>query len=236
MSYIRDLPLPEEPAVSVIIPVYNTERYLAQAIESVLGQSLPAAEIIVVDDGSTDRSPEIARSYNAAVQVITQGNQGAAAARNRGIEASQGSLLAFLDADDYWTSDKLERQAAALADPGLDMVFGGVQQFISPELDEAVKQSLRLPEQISPGYCAGAMLIRREAFLKVGYFNPQRQIGDFIDWYARAQELDLKSRLLPWVVYWRRIHTYNMGLQKRSQRQDYARVLKAALDRRRGGR
>src|SRR5271157_3647324 len=87
--------------ISVIIPCYNAEPFLAEAIVSVLKQTCPVGEILVVDDGSTDRSAEIARSYGA--RVISMGrNSGHAAARNAGVDAARGDLLAWLDADDYW--------------------------------------------------------------------------------------------------------------------------------------
>ena len=98
--------------VSVVIPVYNGERFLAQAIESVLGQTWREVEVIVVDDGSSDHSGEIARRF-APVRCLRQDNAGQAAARNRGAAAATGRFLAFLDADDLWLADKLERQLTA---------------------------------------------------------------------------------------------------------------------------
>src|SRR5207245_10700422 len=100
--------------VSAIIPVFNGERYLAEAIESVLAQTSPASEIVVVDDGSTDGSGAGAGRFGSAARLVFGGHAGAGAARNRGVAESTGELLAFLDADDIWPSDKLERQLAAL--------------------------------------------------------------------------------------------------------------------------
>src|SRR5436305_1029668 len=91
-----------QPMISVIIPVYNGERYLGEAIESVLAQSYHWLEIILVDDGSTDGSATVAKQFSPAVQVVRQPNLGAGAARNRGIALAQGEFLAFLDADDLW--------------------------------------------------------------------------------------------------------------------------------------
>src|SRR6185503_15656269 len=102
-------------AVSVVVPTHNGERYIAEAIDSILAQTVPPAEIIVVDDGSIDEGPRIARSYDAPVSVLHQANAGAAAARNTGIAAATQPYLAFLDHDDLWTPRKLELQLAALA-------------------------------------------------------------------------------------------------------------------------
>ena len=104
------------PNISVIIPLYQTERYIAEALASVLAQTHTAFEVIVVDDGSSDRGPEIARSTgDPRVRVVTQRNRGLAGARNTGIREARGSILAFLDADDLWQPDKLEAHIALLA-------------------------------------------------------------------------------------------------------------------------
>ena len=96
--------------VSVVIPVYNASATLRRAVESVLGQTRPPKQVILVDDGSTDDLSEYERQYAGRVEWIRQSNQGAAAARNRGMTQASGRLIAFLDADDYWEPEKLEIQ------------------------------------------------------------------------------------------------------------------------------
>lgn len=220
--------------ISVIIPVYNGERYLTAAIESVLVQTHTPGEIIVIDDGSTDESAKIAQRFAPIVHYRWQSHGGISAARNRGVELACGNFLAFLDADDLWMEDKLARQVATFShNPTLEAVFGHIQQFYSPELDEESKRQIAIPVEAVRGFHAGAMLIKREAFLRVGLFNSDLQLAEFIDWYARAMELQLKSLMLPDVVMKRRIHRTNQGMQYRGARGDYVRVLKAALDRRR---
>ncbi len=126
-----------KPLISVIIPVFNTEKYLAKAIESVLSQTLKPNEIIVVDDGSTDKSIEVARQFEPPVRIISQANKGVGSARNVGTQAASCDFLAFLDADDFWTENKLEIQLSYLENnPKTDMIFGYVEQFISPELSD----------------------------------------------------------------------------------------------------
>lgn len=115
-----------EHAVSVVIPCFNYARFLGEAIESVLAQTAAPREIIVVDDGSTDDSTTVARRYGSAVVLLELHREGVARARNHGIEASKGSVLAFLDADDAWAPRKLEAQLQRLDAERVGLVYCGV--------------------------------------------------------------------------------------------------------------
>lgn len=224
-----------EPLVSVVIPVYNCECYLAEAIESVLAQTYRPIEVIVVDDGSTDGSAPVAKRFADSVRYCFQANSGTSAARNRGASLASGTLFAFLDADDVWVVDKLTRQMAVFGDdPGLDVVFGHVQQFCSPELDGHIKKTLYCPAEAMPGYLPGTMLIRRDAFLRVGPFETDWQAAEALAWYSRVMEKGLRSLMLPEVVLKRRLHIGNKGIRQRTlQKTQYLRILKASLERRR---
>ncbi|MBZ5653560.1 MAG: glycosyltransferase family 2 protein [Acidobacteriia bacterium] len=218
----------EAPLISVIIPVFNGEKYLAAAIESVLAQNYQPIQLIVVDDGSTDRSATVARSF-AQVEYHFQDHAGVATALNKGIAESKGTFIAFLDADDLWIGGKLRRQLQAFeSDPDLAFVLGRVEQF-----REVGPDSAPVSLGIFNGYLKIAMLIRRNAMLQVGLFDSQWTTGDFIDWYVRATELRLKSIMLPEVVARRRIHETNMGILQRDAQVDYARIMKQVLERRR---
>jgi glycosyltransferase involved in cell wall biosynthesis len=220
--------------ISVIIPVYNCERYLTEAIESVLAQTYRPIEIIVIDDGSTDDSAQVAKRFFSSVQCVHQPHSGLGAARNCGTGLAKGDYLAFLDADDIWVEDKLTLQMTVFkSNPRVDFVFGHVQQFISPELDESYKNKIYCPAEKMPGFFASAMLIKRESFVRVGAFETNWQIGEFINWYIRAKEKGLTSFMLHEVVLSRRLHTDNMSIRGRDSRTDYIRILKASLDRRR---
>jgi len=222
-------------SISVIIPVYNTEKYLGKAIESVLQQEENPLEIIIIDDGSTDTSVVVAQQFGDKIKLLEQEtNKGCGAARNRGVKHAKGDYLAFLDADDLWTEGKLENQLHYLENnPETDMIFGNVEQFVSPELPDENKNKLRDELKTMPGYVAGTLLIRKESFLKVGWFDEKLELGEFIDWFSRAKDMGLKFHLSDDVVLKRRIHTTNMGISKRQHLKDYTAVLREALARKR---
>jgi glycosyltransferase involved in cell wall biosynthesis len=220
--------------VTVMIGVYNGERYLGEAIDSVLAQTHPVHELIVVDDGSTDGSGAVAESYGPPVRCIHQERGGMAASRNRAIREASGDFFAFLDADDRFPPEKLERQLAVFEEnPELDVVYGHVTEFLSPDLDEAARALLRAPNRDLPWPTPNLMLVRRDAFFRVGLFSTELKVGIGVDWYARASELGLKSAVPPVVVLERRLHAENNGIRERQFKPQYLHVLKAALDRRR---
>ena len=222
--------------VSVIIPVFNYDRFLGEAIESVLGQTYKNLEVIVVDDGSTDRTAEVAKSFaDRGVRYCHQANAGIGPARNKGVELAQGEFFAFLDADDCWPEEKLSRELSAFeTDPALQMVFGqAVQLQNGAEWEAAVKENKLPASGLVPGIIPGTMLVTRDAFLRVGTFPGGIKVGEFIDWYSRAVALQIRSLVLPDLFLFRRIHDSNQGIRERQSISDYARVLKASLDRRR---
>jgi len=223
------------PRISVVIPAYNAERYLAEAVSSVLAQSHPPAETIIVDDGSSDRTAAQLEKFCAQTTYLRQDHRGAAAARNQGIRIARGDFIAFLDADDLWIPEKLALQIEAFEhDPNLDVVFGHLEQFVSPELSEVERSNLVCDPRPQPGRSCSTMLIRTESFARVGEFNVQFAAGEFFDWYSRAREAGLKEKMLSEVVCRRRLHRANHGILDRTSRQDYLKVIKRALDRRRG--
>ena len=222
------------PSVSVIIPIYNSSRYLAEAIESVLAQRYSPLEILVVDDGSSDHGPALASAYGPPVRVIPIAHQGHPAARNAGVTASTGEFLGFLDADDLWESCKLALQTEAFAaTPLLDAVFGHMQNFISPELSAEEQAKIRCNANAIPGLLQGSMLIRREAFHRVGPFPEDRKMGDFLDWYGRATLTRLNMSMLPATLIRRRIHLNNFQRTHKHLRRENLLALKTLLDRRR---
>src|SRR5689334_19281127 len=121
---------------SVVIPAYNYGRYLGRAIDSALAQTRPVDEIIVVDDGSTDNTREVAESFGERIIYVYQKNKGLSAARNTGIRKATGDWVAFLDADDWWHPDKIKRQLeAASKDPEIGLVYTA-SWVVTPEGDK----------------------------------------------------------------------------------------------------
>jgi glycosyltransferase involved in cell wall biosynthesis len=220
--------------VSVIVPVRDGERYLEEALRSVLDQAHPELELLVVDDGSTDATPEVLRRMGDRVRAVRQPPRGVAAAINHGVSLAGGQFLAFLDADDLWTPCRLAAQLAALdRDAGLDFVLGHVGHFHSPELTAEERAGIFCPPAPMPGVARPAMLIRREAHLRVGEADPRWTFGEYIDWYARAVELGLRGLMLPDVVLMRRLHERNSTRRSPEARIDYVRIAREALHRRR---
>jgi glycosyltransferase involved in cell wall biosynthesis len=165
-----------EVKISVVIPAYNADAFLRQAIDSTLAQTKPAHEIIVVNDGSTDTTHDICLSYGGKIRLIDQVNKGLSEARNTGIRAASGDWIAFLDADDFMTSDRLSKQAAVVeANSHLVLLYSGFTHLFHTGELKAVPAfnandlwpSLRFRNPILPS----TTMIRRSELLSVGGFN-----------------------------------------------------------------
>jgi len=168
--------------ISVVIPVFNGERFLGEAIRSALSQTLPPHEVLVIDDGSTDGSAGLAESFGPPVRVIRQENRGEAAARNHGIEAAEGDWIAFLDSDDVWKPEKLALQAQ-LFDRSVNCVHTNFFYFGAIEGTVDVAQ---VPEttRYSPGYVA-----RRNPF-RISSLIVQRDLPiRFPEWTQDGEDL-----------------------------------------------
>jgi glycosyltransferase involved in cell wall biosynthesis len=222
--------------ISCIVPVFNGERYLAEALDSILKQSYRPLEIIVADDGSTDGTEAIVARFGAQVRYLCQPNSGPASARNLGLGAVRGEFVGFLDADDLWHPEKLERQMARFdARPELDLCVTHVQNFWIPELrDEQERLRDHRVSQPLPGYVTETLLARRAVFERVGQFNSALAHGDSTDWFLRAAEHGAVIELLPDVLSYRRLHQTNRSrLLAFNSRDEYLKIVKAVLDRRR---
>jgi glycosyltransferase involved in cell wall biosynthesis len=223
-----------QPMISVVMPVFDGARYLADAIESALALSDCPLELIVVDDGSTDDSAAIARRYNSSVRLFTQAHEGCGSARNRGAGVARGAFLAFCDADDLLPPDRLQRQLAEFAsDPRLDAVFGEMEEFVSPDLDEHVARLLRAPRARRSVRMMITMLLRTDSFWRVGPFATDLGRGLDLDWLARADDRGLRIGGCHGVVTHRRLHDASTGFRRRGDVDDYVRAARLAIARRR---
>jgi glycosyltransferase involved in cell wall biosynthesis len=212
------------------MPVYNAQAFVFQAVESVRRQCHPGLEIVAIDDGSTDSSAELLKGL-PDVQLFRQRNAGIAAARNAGIDRARGHWLAFIDADDLWCEDKLAIQLQAVGNcPEIQIVGGQVESFFDAAYAGRNDVALRQSEM---GYSAGAMLIRKNDFLRVGKFDTSLRVGEFIDWHSRAISLGLREHVVNALVLRRRIHGDNTTLRQRAAYGDFASVVKSHLNRKR---
>jgi glycosyltransferase involved in cell wall biosynthesis len=210
-----------KPLVSIIIPTYNRAQLLPAAIESVLGQGYPNTEVIIVDDGSTDDTQEVLGRFGNRINVVTQENKGAAAARNIGIRSSKGEIVAFLDSDDLWLPTKLERQVALLEKAGhavpcclsnIELAYSEGRvgssfdlSLIKPSIEEGLW--INVLEVLATRFILfnQAVAIRREALERVGGYNEN---------YLIMEDHDLALRLAllgPWAFIRQPLVVWNEG-------------------------
>ena len=215
----------EEASISVIIPAFNAAAFIEACIKSVLRQTLSPLEILVVDDGSTDQTAELA-SVCEGVKLIKQPNAGPASARNAGIAAAQGDYLAFLDADDLMPPTRLQLQSNWLRlQPQFDAVVGLQRVFTDPaEMNRGA---------VSPGYVPSALLCRRDGFDRAGVFDERLRASEFIEWHQRAVAAGVQIGMAPKIVLHRRLHADSLSQQESVGGKDYVFMLKRMLDQQR---
>lgn len=175
-------------SISVIIPVFNGEKFIAEAIDSVLAQTYKADEIIVIDDGSSDRSAEIIMSYASQVKYIYQANSGVSAARNNAIKLAQGEYIAFLDHDDVYLPDKLENAVKQfMANRHADIIAGTWKYFIANQslMHEATQKQLNVNAETA-GILLGSYLFKHNVFTRIGLFDEKLHYAEDIDLIMRA--------------------------------------------------
>lgn len=224
--------------ISVVIPAYNSAPFLREAIQSVLNQTLPPAEVLVVNDGSTDATAEIAESFGGPVRCLSQLNQGLSAARNRGISEARGEFIALLDADDCWLPGKLasqvellRKQPAAVASFTLteyvDRSGRVVRTSVAPRYNDMVEALLLFSCVIGP---PSAGLIRRTAFDRVGLFDTRfSQCADWDMWLRLAEAGAVAYLDEPLTRY--RLHDSNMSKDTELLERDTFRVLDSFFER-----
>jgi len=218
--------------VSVIIPVYNGEAFLADAISSILRQNYEPLEIIVVDDGSTDGSAAIAKNYKD-ICYIYQHNQGVASARNRGLSTAKGTFIAFLDADDIWLETKLQIQVGYLCEhPSIMFTISKINNFLEPGLNMQPQdlQAILKSDQIG----LSTIVARKTVFDQIGGYNTRYKVGEDLEWFTRAKDEGIPLVILPDILLYRRIHDSNISI-KHPQACNALRlqVIKESIDRQR---
>lgn len=229
------------PMLSIIVPVWNGARYLAEAITSVLEQGLDDIELIVIDDGSEDESAEVVATFMTTAETVSgapkvrfysQPHMGLAAARNFGVSVACSPLLLHLDHDDVLTPGSLTTRLDVLSThPDLDIVTGMMSMFVSPEIPAEQAVRYDLPNRPQQGGLPGASIIRARLVEKVGPFDTRLPQASDLDWMIRAREAGARSLVIPDLVFRRRVHGRNMSLLSNAS-EGRLQMLRAALKRR----
>lgn len=222
-----------QPLVSVILPVFNGAEFIAEAVASVWRQDYPALEVIIIDDGSTDATPDVVASLSGDICYVRQVNAGPAAARNRGLEIARGDLIAFLDADDLWPANKLAWQLPALMDtPSVDIVMGLTQTMRAFDNEENTPTlQPALPPRLA--FHLGSAVMRSGVFAQVGTLNEALRYSEDVDWFTRAREYGAPFLVRPDLALFYRLHARNMTRGKDVADLNVMKVLKRSLERRR---
>jgi glycosyltransferase involved in cell wall biosynthesis len=206
-----------QPLISVLMPAYNAEQYIHEALDSVIATQYPHLEIIVVNDGSTDNTAEIVENYPFPIRLYHQENKGIPITRNRTLDLMTGDIFTFLDADDLWTAYKFKVQLLLLDDA--DMVLGQ-SQLIN-------HHQPFLSALLSSG------LYRRSTLDAAGKFAEDLPIGEDTDWMYRVWESKCRVVHHHNVVHWYRIHYSNTTVDRQAVRRNNLHIFKRSLDRRR---
>lgn len=230
-----------ESLISVLMTVFNGERFIAEALHSIIQQPYAPIEIIVIDDGSTDRTAEIVRSIaaqaNKSIHYVYQPNRGQTVAQNHALRLAQGEIIGFLDADDLWVPNRLESQLALLTDhcstdaDGAWIVLGRIECFVDgAQVDPTELEKFN---QRPFHYSLGSSLIDRRAFENVGGFNESLRMAQDWDWFMRAKDAGIESVVSSAVTLLQRLHPQNVTRQREAGAHYTAQFLLSALKRRR---
>lgn len=217
--------------ISVIMPVYNGERFLEDAIANVTQQQYPALEIVVVDDGSSDRTQEIARAHKDVAACIRQTQSGPAAARNRGLQVARGDFIAFQDVDDLWPNDRLDKLLDSFRDDSIEIVLGRTQLMRLREIQG--RSEFQNSGEPFITFHFGAALLRRSVFDRVGLLDETMRYSEDVDWFMRAREVGASMKVIDEVTLFYRLHQENTTHGKDLSQLNFLNALKKSLDRRR---
>jgi glycosyltransferase involved in cell wall biosynthesis len=231
---LRHVEKEDQPLVSVIIPVRDMGHYLGEALRSVLAQDYRPIEVIVVDDGSTDDSAEVAGSFPQVI-CLRQAHRGVPTARNLGIAQARGAFIAFQDADDIWDPSKLTVQVEwMLRHPEAGYVAAFYRNFLEPGV---ARPAWLREEQLTDAQKGGIsnLVVRRSVFERIGVFETDQEFGADLDWVMRVKDAKIVAEILPDVLVSRRIHAANHSYRWNGGKGLLLKALKASIDRRRRG-
>lgn len=221
--------------VGVVIRVRNAAPYVFEAVASVLGQTCPPAEVVIVDGDSTDGSIEALAPLADRIRVVPQRRDGLGGAAQDGIDATDKPIIAFQDADDIWPPGRLEAMVSALAsNPDWAGVMGRVEHFVSPDIPPEEAKGFVIPQGPQPGAGLPSLVLRREALDRAGGFREGLWAGEYIEWYDRATAAGLVIAPVDILCLRRRVHLSNFTRSEASRR-GYLQALQVVMTRRRAG-
>lgn len=221
----------KNPLVTVIMIVKNGERFIKEALQSVFAQNYRPIEILVIDGKSTDKTCEIANSFEE-IRILTQQDFGVSDAYNQGINDASGEFVAFLSHDDIWTSDKLSVQIKYMNEhPQLLYTNAHIEYFIEPGSgipDGFRKEWLHGP---LPARIMETLVARKQVFEKVGVFNTSLNTAEDVDWYSRAASMEIPTYMIEKVLLHKRVHDRNVSMEVDKNNQNLLMALRYAVKR-----
>lgn len=218
------------PLISVILPVFNGEKYVEQAVESVIAQEYEPLELIVVNDGSVDNTERVLEKYKGKIRYYYQQNKGVSAARNKGLEVAMGEFITFIDADDTWPPGKIDLHLSEFEkNDSIGISIGLSYKCIYEDLHEIeIEEAHR---SASFHLLLGSSLTKKSMFDRVGFFDEDLLLGQDTDWFFRARELNVSIAVIKKVVLYYRKHENNRTNNKQLFNYYVFKVLKKAKDR-----
>ena len=220
---------PVYPTISAVITAYNSAAFIRDAIESVLRQTIRPAEIIIVDDGSTDATLELVCALGMDIRYFYQDNRGGPAARNQGVALARGETIAFLDADDAWLPNRLaDLSARIIEEDAVSIVCGRARAFKNEAWTEALESGPGRAEAFLMSF--GCALIRRHVFNLIGPVDVTLRHGEDLDWFLRCREQKVPIATIDDVVLLYRRHEQNMTRNFVAGRDGLMRTVKELLD------
>ncbi len=221
------------PTLSIIIPSYNSEKYITLALDSIYNQSLDKIEVICIDDGSTDNTANIIKAYPKPIKYVYQENQGAPAARNLGISLATASVVGLLDSDDIYAPGSLSTRLNYLLDDDKALAVIGKTKFLFT--DGHNRHKWNLSEDSPPVYNTlyGSGLYKKTLFEAIGSFNENFKLSDDFDWFTRLRESGLPITYIEDITLYYRQHNSNMTGNADLVKHDLLSLLRNSLIRRR---
>ena len=219
--------------VSVIIPVHNGAEFLKETLDSVFAQSYPSFEVIAINHGSTDDSCKLLESYGN-VQVISQENLGNSHARNTGIKAAKGEFVAFIDQDDIWGKEKLEKQMTALIEN--PEILYTISHFLSFLSEGSTVPNWCREETFTdpkPDFSPSSLVARKKAFELNGLFQDKLRFASDVDWFFLAKDKNLPMLIIEEVLHKRRVHNSNQSHSGEKLKSEMLKVIRSSVERKR---